>query len=171
VPEYRAAFLDRDGTLIRDVPYINDPTQVELLPGVVRALRNLIECGYLLIVVTNQSGIGRWRITKPQYVAVQRRMLDLLAQHGVYITATYYCPHTPDAGCACRKPGTELFERAAREFDIDLSQSLMFGDKESDMVPCVGTCIRVPKDASWAAWYRPRYPSPTPPVKTQPRGV
>jgi histidinol-phosphate phosphatase family protein len=166
VAENRAAFLDRDGTLIRDVPYLNDPTQVELLPGVVPALRNLIACGYLLIVVTNQSGIGRWRITKAQYTAVHRRMLDLLGQHGVYITGTYYCPHTPDAGCACRKPGPAMFERAARDFDIDLAESLMFGDKESDMVPCVGKCIRVPKDGSWATWYRPRYPSPTPPAKT-----
>jgi hypothetical protein len=99
-------------------------------------------------------------------IAVHRRMLDLLGQHGVYITGTYYCPHTPDAGCACRKPGTAMFERAARDFDIDLAESLMFGDKESDMVPCVGKCIRVPKDGSWATWYRPRYPSPTPPAKT-----
>jgi histidinol-phosphate phosphatase family protein len=167
----KAAFLDRDGTLIVDVPYIRDPEQVRLLPGVVPALRNLIEQDYLLIIVTNQSGIGRWLMTKQQYLTVQRRVGDLLAAHGVYITATYYCPHTPDAGCACRKPGTAMFERAAREFDIDLSQSLMFGDKDSDMVPCVGTCIRVPKDASWAAWYRPRYPSPNPPLKTPPAGA
>lgn len=171
MPEYKAAFLDRDGTLIRDVPYIRNPEQVQLLPGVVRALRNLIECDYLLIVITNQSGIGRWLLTKQQYLQVHRRMLDLLGAHGVYITAAYYCPHTPDAGCACRKPGTALFERAAREFDINLSQSIMFGDKESDMVPCVGECVRVPKDGSWAAWYRPRYPSTSPPLKTPPEAV
>ena len=141
------------------------------MPGVVNALRNLIDCGYLLIVITNQSGIGRWLLTKPQYMAVHRRMLDILAIHGVHITATYYCPHTPEANCACRKPGTALFDRAAKEFNLDLSQSLMFGDKESDMVPCVGTCIRVPKDASWALWYRTRYPTLAAPTKTQPEGI
>lgn len=171
MPEYKAAFLDRDGTLIRDVPYIRDPEQVRLLPGVTAALRNLIQNDYLLIVVTNQSGIGRWLLTKAQYTAVHRRMLDLLGAHGVYITAAYYCPHTPDAGCACRKPGTAMFERAAREFDIDLSQSIMFGDKESDMVSCVGERVRVPKDASWATWYKPRYPTLGAPLKPPPEPV
>ena len=145
----KAAFLDRDGTLIRDVGYISRPEDVELVPGVVPALRGLISLEFLLVVVTNQSGIGRWRITKPQYDAVHRRMADLLAVHDISIDKTYYCPHTPEMGCNCRKPKCGMFYRAATELDIDLRASIMFGDKESDMVPCVGRCIRIPKDGPW----------------------
>lgn len=145
----KAAFLDRDGTLIRDVGYISRPEDVELVPGVVPALRRLINLEFLLVVVTNQSGIGRWRITKPQYDAVHRRMADLLAVHDISIDKTYYCPHTPEMDCNCRKPRCGMFYRAANELDIDLRASIMFGDKESDMVPCVGRCVRIPKDGPW----------------------
>lgn len=145
----KAAFLDRDGTLIRDVGYISRPEDVELVPGVVPALRGLIDLEFLLVVVTNQSGIGRWRITKPQYDAVHRRMADLLAVHDISIDKTYYCPHTPEMDCNCRKPRCGMFYRAANDLDIDLRASIMFGDKESDMVPCVGRCIRIPKDGPW----------------------
>ena len=145
----KAAFLDRDGTLIRDVGYISRPEDVELVPGVVPALRGLINLEFLLVVVTNQSGIGRWRITKPQYDAVHRRMADLLAVHDISIDKAYYCPHTPEMDCNCRKPRCGMFYRAANELDIDLRASIMFGDKESDMVPCVGRCVRIPKDGPW----------------------
>lgn len=148
-----AAFLDRDGTLIRDVGYLADPDKVELLPGVVAALHDLRRRGYTLVIVTNQSGIGRWLITKPQYDAVTRRLLQILAARHVYIRATYFCPHTPWEDCGCRKPRPGMFHRAAREHDIDLASSVMFGDKESDAVPEVGLNIRVPQDGPWGLWY------------------
>lgn len=145
----QAAFLDRDGTIIRDVGYINNPEHVLLVDGVVPVLMELLSRDYLLVVVTNQSGIGRWRITKQQYDAVNRRMCDLLAVHSISIDKIYYCPHTPEVHCTCRKPKCGMFHRAADELNIDLRNSLMIGDKESDMVSCVGQCIRVPKDGPW----------------------
>lgn len=148
-----AAFLDRDGTLIRDVGYLADPDKVELLSGMVEALSDLRRRGYVLIIVTNQSGIGRWRITKPQYDAVTRHLLHLLLRRNVHIRAVYFCPHTPWEGCACRKPRPGMFHRAAREHDIDLASSVMFGDKESDRIPEVGLNIQVPKDGPWEPWY------------------
>lgn len=154
----KAAFLDRDGTLIKDVPYLNDPEKIEILPGVVDALKNLTARGYLLIIVTNQSGIGRGLITKQQYQAVTDRLLDLLVMQGVYITGVYHCPHRPEIDCACRKPKTKLFQRAADDFMLDLTKSVMFGDQMSDYIPGLEYCIKVPKDGSWAAWY----PTPLP---------
>lgn len=149
----KAAFLDRDGTLIHDVPYLGDPDCVKLVDDVVPCLKWLMAHGYLLIIVTNQSGIGRWRITLRQYKAVERRVLDLLAAKGVHITATYYCPHVPDAACPCRKPALGMFHRAERDWAVDLERSIMFGDKESDTIPGLLHNFRVPTNAPWGPWW------------------
>jgi D-glycero-D-manno-heptose 1,7-bisphosphate phosphatase len=150
---HKAAFLDRDGTLIRDEGYIADPDLVQLLDGVVDGLVDLRRRGYLLIVVTNQSGIGNWQITKRQYDAVTRRMVDLLARHSITLTAIYHCPHTPRDACPCRKPAPGMFHRAVAEHGVDLTRSIMFGDKPSDVIAEVPHNVQVPKDASWRTWY------------------
>lgn len=137
----RAAFLDRDGTILRDRHYLRDPADVELLPGVGPALRRLADAGYLLILVTNQSGIARGLLTARDYEAVDARMDQLLAREGVTIDAAYHCPHHPDhpyedvTRCECRKPGTGLHRRAAVEHGIDLMASAYIGDRWRDVAP------------------------------------
>jgi histidinol-phosphate phosphatase family protein len=129
----RALFCDRDGTLIRDTGYVRDPNDVELLPGVGDALRWAKTQGFLVVVISNQSGIGRGIISEPAFESVDRRFRELLARDGVTLDGAYYCPHAPDVRCGCRKPKTELVERAVRDLDIDAARSYFVGDKESDV--------------------------------------
>lgn len=135
----RAAFLDRDDTLVVDRHYMNDPDQLELLPGAALAIRALAAEGIPSILCTNQSGIGRGVISLAQYRAVHLRLLQLLANEGATLLDTFTCPHHPDftGPCACRKPGTELFERAARLHGLDLSRCLYIGDKHRDVSPAL----------------------------------
>jgi len=128
-----AVFLDRDGTLIEDMRYPRDSSQVRLLPGAAEALRQLKEAGFALIVVSNQSGLGRGLITPEEAAAVHARFVGLLAEAGVTLDACYYCPHAPEAGCDCRKPKPGLLLRAAVEHGLDLPTSVMVGDKLSDV--------------------------------------
>jgi D-beta-D-heptose 7-phosphate kinase/D-beta-D-heptose 1-phosphate adenosyltransferase len=133
-PVRRAAvFLDRDGTLIEDVGYPRNPTQVRLLPGVAEALLRLRGRGQLLVVVSNQSGLGRGVITSAEARSVAERMEQCLSQEGVQLDASYYCPHGPEEGCSCRKPEAGLLRRAAEEWGIDLDRSYFVGDKSSDI--------------------------------------
>jgi D,D-heptose 1,7-bisphosphate phosphatase len=129
----RAAFLDRDGTLIADPGYTGDPEVVEILPGVPEALKKLTAHGYRLVIVTNQSAIARGYATAEQVEAVNQRVVDRLALHGAAIDAVYYCPHHPDDGCACRKPRPGMLLRAAEELRVDLHECVMIGDKISDV--------------------------------------
>jgi rfaE bifunctional protein nucleotidyltransferase chain/domain len=128
-----AVFLDRDGTLIEDMDYPRDPKEVRLLPGCAAALATLKNRGFALVVVSNQSGIGRGLILPEQAEAVHRRFAELLAENGVEADAVYYCPHAPEEECACRKPSPEVLLRAARELDLCLQKSFMVGDKSSDV--------------------------------------
>ena len=128
----RAIFLDRDGTVIQDVGYPRDPNQVQLLPGVADALKRLQEHGFALVVVSNQSGIGRALVTIEEASAVHARFVDVLKAHGITLNGAYYCPHSPEADCRCRKPATELFHTAEDELDLELYRSFMVGDKPSD---------------------------------------
>ncbi len=132
-----AAFLDRDGTIMRDVGYARDPGDVELLPGAADAIRRLNERGVAVIVVTNQSGIARGLSTVDEYHAVQDRMERLLTDQGACVAATYLCPHHPDFGtpCDCRKPGTALFRQAIQDHGIDASRSVFIGDRWRDVAP------------------------------------
>src|SRR6185312_13878315 len=113
---------------------MRDPALVKLLPGAAEALKDLTAAGWILIVISNQSGVGRGLITPTEMEAVQSRFLDVMNEAGVKITASYFCTHRPDENCHCRKPSTFHLEEAAREFDIDLSQSWMIGDRRSDIV-------------------------------------
>jgi D-glycero-D-manno-heptose 1,7-bisphosphate phosphatase len=130
----RGLFLDRDGTVIEECGYLSDPELVRLLPGAAKALAALADQGWKLIVVSNQSGVGRGLITPQQMEAVQGRFLELMQYHGIPIAASYFCPHTPDDRCQCRKPSPFLLERAAREHSLDLHASFMIGDREGDIV-------------------------------------
>jgi len=128
----RALFLDRDGTLIVDVGYPKDAEQVELVGGAAEALREL-QREWALVVVSNQSGIGRGLITEAQAAAVHQRFVAAFAAAGVRFAGFYYCPHAPEAGCACRKPAPGLVVDAARELELDLARSILIGDKPSDL--------------------------------------
>lgn len=135
----KAAMLDRDGTIIPDRVYTCEPDDVVLLPGAAAAIRQLAAAGYPSIVVTNQSGIARGLISLAQYHAVRRRLDELLTAEGAMLTDTFTCPHHPDFGspCACRKPNTGLFERAALVHELDLSRCLYIGDKARDVTPAL----------------------------------
>lgn len=127
-----ALFLDRDGVLNVDHSYVSRVADFEPVDGVFEALRLAAARGYALIVVTNQSGIGRGYFTRDDYLVLEAHIHRLFASEGVALTAIYHCPHHPDAGCDCRKPRPGMILRAAREHDIDLSRSMMIGDKPSD---------------------------------------
>ncbi len=130
-----AAFLDRDGTINVKAPegeYVETPGEVVLLPGAAEAVRMLNEAGVPVFVVTNQRGIALGRMTEEDLAAVHARLAELLAAEGARVDAWYHCPH--DRGeCDCRKPGTAMLERAAREHGVELARSVMIGDAESDV--------------------------------------
>lgn len=134
-----AAFLDRDGTIIRDANYIRDPRDVELLPGAAAAIGRLNAHGVAVVVVTNQSGIGRGLFTIKDYEAVRARVEALLAESGARIDATYVCPHNPDVTgpCQCRKPGTALYRKAIEELALDPASSVYVGDRWRDVAPAL----------------------------------
>ena len=133
----RAAFLDRDGTLIWDPGYLHEVDKVRLLDGAGRAVRQLNGAGYLVVIVTNQAGIARGLYGVADYEAVHARMLELLAAENARVDASYFCPHHPEFGgaCDCRKPGLKLFRDAERDLGLDLPRSVWVGDRLSDIEP------------------------------------
>jgi histidinol-phosphate phosphatase family protein len=132
-PARRAAlFVDRDGTLVREIGYLSSPDDVELLPGVARALRTAREAGLPVIVISNQSGVGRGLFTLERVYAAMARLRERLRVEGVEPDAIYFCPHRPEDGCRCRKPNPELLERAAEDQGLSLRDSVMVGDKRID---------------------------------------
>jgi histidinol-phosphate phosphatase family protein len=126
-------FLDRDGVIIVEKDYLDDPAGVVLLPGVPAALRRARSAGYLLVGVSNQSGLGRGRFDVDQFDAVMRRLDALLEAAGCPLDGFYYCPHAPADGCRCRKPRPGLLEEAATGFAYDPTRSWVIGDKVSDV--------------------------------------
>lgn len=129
----RAVFLDRDGTIARDVPYCHRVEDFELLPTVPEAIKLLNESGFKVVVITNQSGIARDYFTEETLARIHKKMEDELAKSGARLDSIRYCPHHPDDGCECRKPKTALFHQAAAELGIDLSGSFMVGDMQMDI--------------------------------------
>src|SRR5881409_3387379 len=125
-----AVFVDRDGTITQDVAYCSDPQKVKIFPGIPEALQRLKSNGFKLIIITNQSGIGRGLFTIEQYRAVEAEVLRQLGDG--LIDATYFCPDIPGQHSSCRKPAPGMILRAAREHQIDLSRSFLIGDKEID---------------------------------------
>jgi len=125
-----AIFADRDGTLVEEVNYLSRIEDLRLLPNTYKALHDLKAAGYAIIVITNQSGIGKGYYTTDDMNAIHRQMQFEL--DGV-IDGFYHCPHRPDAGCECRKPKVKLLLDAQRELELDLPQSWMIGDKDIDI--------------------------------------
>jgi D-glycero-D-manno-heptose 1,7-bisphosphate phosphatase len=135
-----AVFLDKDGTLIEDVPYNVNVKYIQLTPGAIEGLCLLQKAGYKLIVITNQSGIARGYFPESALITVEERLRRLLYQEGIYLEGFYYCPHHPDGvvsefaiACECRKPAPGLLLRAACEHNIDLHSSWFIGDILNDV--------------------------------------
>jgi D-glycero-D-manno-heptose 1,7-bisphosphate phosphatase len=135
-----AIFLDRDGTLIRDVGYLYRQDQIEILPRVAEALQLLRGQGFLLVVVTNQSAVARGRLTEEDLGRIHDALNVRLAQDSAHLDGIYYCPHHPTEGvgqyhaeCDCRKPNTGMIVKAVGDLGLDPSSSYVVGDKTSDM--------------------------------------
>ncbi len=136
----KAVFLDRDGTIIVHEHYLSSPDQLKLLPNVAEGIRLFKEHGYLIIVVTNQSGVARGFFDEEHLVLIHKKLLRMLKDAGVVIDDIYYCPHHIEGiveeyrvECDCRKPRPKMLLDAARQHRIDLTKSLMIGDSETDM--------------------------------------
>lgn len=125
--------LDRDGTIIVNKHYQKDPDETELLPNAREGLAKLREAGFGLVLITNQSGIGRGKLTRADLASVNRRMIMLLDGRDDFFDGIYYCPHLPDEGCRCRKPKPGLLELASYDLGFSLSESYMVGDREVDV--------------------------------------
>lgn len=141
-------FLDRDGTLIEDRHYLGDPEGVALLPGAAESVARLNRAGIPVLLVTNQSGIGRGYFSDAAFGAVQERVAELLRARGAHLDGVYHCPHAPDRvpPCDCRKPLPGLFRRAAEEHGADFARSFFVGDRLRDVAPALalgGTGILV----------------------------
>jgi D-glycero-D-manno-heptose 1,7-bisphosphate phosphatase len=144
-----AVFLDRDGTIVHDVYYLARPDQLALMAGAVDAMHRMAAAGLALVVVTNQSGIGRGLFSEADFAQITARLDNMLATEGITLLATYHCPDAPDVPThiSCRKPGTSMYERASRDHNLDLAASFYVGDKWRDVSPAVtlgATGILVP---------------------------
>ena len=128
-----AVFLDRDGTMAEEVGYLDHVSRFHMFPFVATAIRLLNEAGLPVIVVTNQSGVGRGYFPESLVHTVNELMTQQLAAAGARVDAIYYCPHAPAEGCDCRKPKTGMLERAAREHALDLRRSFVVGDRYGDV--------------------------------------
>jgi D-glycero-D-manno-heptose 1,7-bisphosphate phosphatase len=126
-----AVFIDRDGTIMEDTDYCSHPKDVRIFPGVLEALRRLKSRGFKLIIITNQSGIGRGLFTLDQYRVVESEVLRQLGDG--LVDATYYCPDAPGQDSTCRKPAPGMVVKATQDHQIDLSRSFLIGDKEVDV--------------------------------------
>lgn len=126
-------FLDRDGTIIEDRDYLREPSEIELIPGAAKALRLFNRLGLTIVVISNQSGIGRGLISEEQHALVHNAFMKLLRKHGCIIDGTYYCPHAPQDDCSCRKPKSGMLLAAASNLGISLETSFMIGDRLSDI--------------------------------------
>jgi D-glycero-D-manno-heptose 1,7-bisphosphate phosphatase len=135
-----AVFLDKDGTIIEDVPYCVDPGQMRLLPGALAGLNRLAAAGYRLIVVSNQPGVALGHFPASALAPVERRLREILGEAGIELAGFYFCPHHPEGivaeyggSCQCRKPAPGLILKAARDLDIELARSWMAGDILNDV--------------------------------------
>jgi D-glycero-D-manno-heptose 1,7-bisphosphate phosphatase len=158
-----AVFIDKDGTLIDNVPYNVDPALIRLAPGAGESLMQMKQLGYRLIVISNQSGVARGYFPESAIDGVKARVAELLAEYDVALDGFYYCPHHPKGtvaeyahACDCRKPSPGMFMAAAREHDIDLSRSWMIGDILDDVeaghrVGCRSILIDNGNETEWEA--------------------
>lgn len=130
---HRAVFMDRDGTINREVGHVNRLEKFELLPRAAEAIRRLNARGFKAVIVTNQSGVARGYFTEDFIRVLHRELEAQLAREGARLDGVYYCPHIPGTDCGCRKPAPGLLLKAAAELDIDLGRSYVVGDKQVDV--------------------------------------
>lgn len=128
-----AAFVDRDGTINVERHYLGSPEELELISGAAAGLKQLREQGYVLVVLTNQSGVARRYFTLDAVAAVHARLAEMLAAEGVTLDGVYICPHGPADACDCRKPLPGMALKAAADLGLDLARSVMIGDKAADL--------------------------------------
>jgi D-glycero-D-manno-heptose 1,7-bisphosphate phosphatase len=148
----KALFLDRDGIINVDSGYVHKIEDFVFVDGLHKLLKSYQEDGYKLIVVTNQSGIGRGYYTEEDYMGLTEHMVNELLKKDIKIEAVYHCPHSPQDKCSCRKPRSGMFMAAKKDHKLDMKNSIMIGDKDSDMVAAksakVGSRILVSKSDS-----------------------
>lgn len=132
----KAIFLDRDDTINVDYGYVYEIDKFKFCDGVFEGLKILNDLGYLLIIITNQSGIGRGYFSEEEFYKLNDYMLEKLKEKNINISKVYFCPHIDSDNCNCRKPKLELFYKAIKEFDIDINNSFAIGDKERDLAIC-----------------------------------
>ncbi len=154
----RAVFLDRDGTIIKGVPYLSDLNQIELRPNSVEGIIRFKEKGYIVVIATNQSGVARGYFDEQTVVEINNELKKMLNAKGAAIDAIYYCPHMPEdklkegeQPCSCRKPKPQMLLDAANKFNIDLKRSIMVGDTPGDILAgknagCKTVLIEISKD-------------------------
>jgi len=141
--ENRALFIDRDGTINRDCPYCFKPEDLVLYTDTLNLMGEFQGKGFLIIIITNQSGIGRKYFTVEQMNRFNNTMLLELRKNGLRVNAIYYCPHLPEEGCNCRKPKTAMIELAAQDFKINLKESFVIGDRD-DMEGAMARKLGIP---------------------------
>jgi D-glycero-D-manno-heptose 1,7-bisphosphate phosphatase len=161
----KTIFFDRDGTLIIDKIYLNDPNQIEYLPGVFEALRRLRDAEYQFVVVTNQSGVPRGLVTIENLNEIHRRMTDEFARHGVFFAGFYYAAFSVESNHPMRKPNPGMLMAAAQDHKVDLSASWMIGDRISDVeaghrAGCRSILLEGVESRETAAAARPAYYAP-----------
>ncbi len=138
----KAIFLDRDGTINIDTGYLHEKKKLQFLPGCLETLKVLSDAGYMLFIVTNQSGIGRGLFSQEEYERFTDYMKFEMEKSGVIIQQVYTCPHAPDEQCNCRKPKTGLFHQAKKDWNIDWEESYAIGDRMRDLSICLETPVK-----------------------------
>lgn len=135
----KAIFLDRDGTINKDNGYMYKTEELEILDGVIEGLLYAQNKGYLLIIITNQSGINRGYFSVESMKRFNEELKRKLLQYNIHIDDIYYCPHKPSENCSCRKPSPDLVFKAKEKYNIDLEKSFFIGDKDTDTL-CAKKC-------------------------------
>jgi D-glycero-D-manno-heptose 1,7-bisphosphate phosphatase len=137
----RLALIDRDGTIIVDKVYLSDPDGIEFAPGAIEGLRLLRDAGFALVLITNQSGIARGYFDLATLERIHDRMKSMLAAEGIRLDAIYFCPHSPDDGCDCRKPAPGMVRTAMRDLGFDPGEVVVIGDSDADMGAAEGAGV------------------------------
>lgn len=125
--------MDRDGTLAPDIPYLDDPEKLRLFPEAAGAIADLKKAGFLVVLITNQSGVGRGMFSEDVLGRIHARLRKMLNERGTDLDGLYYCPHTPEEGCSCRKPATGMIDRATEEMSLSRAGSYVVGDDIVDV--------------------------------------
>ena len=138
----KALFIDRDGVINVEKNYLYKIEDFEFLDGVFEKLKEFYDCGYYIFIITNQSGINRGYYTKDDFLKLTKWMEDEFLKQKIKITKVYYCPHTPSDNCSCRKPNIGMIKQACNKFDIDIQNSILIGDKNSDIQAGINAGIK-----------------------------